>query len=279
LQTQIITVYETSTETTMLRADRLHLFFDFQKPGVVQIVQMYVINNPTNYLIISNKPGSPVLKFELPEGASNLEFQNGQIGDRFILTPEGFGDTQGIPPGSGTQILFAYDLPYKTDIHLLVKVPLLVETSNIMLPSRGVTIKSNQLQDLGDKNIQGSVWRIYSSEMIPTGTNLDLLLTGKPVEVKTEESEKNMNLTIGLIALGISLIIIAFMGYRWKSTKKTFLLEISNSASDGQNMDALLDAIIALDDQFQAGEIPRLAYEDRRAELKERFRAASEPRE
>jgi mono/diheme cytochrome c family protein len=271
-QTQIITVYETSTDTSPIRADRLHLFFEFLKPDVVQVVQMFVINNPTDYLITAGKAGDPVISFSLPEGATNLQFQGGQMGERFILTPGGFGDTQGIPPGSGTQILFAYDLPYKTDLHLLVKVPLPVETSNIMLPSRGITIKSSQLQDMGEKSIQDTVWRIYSSGMIPAGTVLDLLLTGKPMVEKTAEVEQGMNLTVGLIALGLVLIVAAVLGFRWNSSRKAVLPVKTIPPLDGTSADAILDTIIALDDQFQAGQIPRTAYEERRAELKERLR-------
>jgi hypothetical protein len=33
-----------------------------------------------------------------------------------------------------------------------------------------------------------------------------------------------------------------------------------------------MDAMIALDDQFKAGELPREAYEKRRMELKERLK-------
>lgn len=154
----------------------------------------------------------------------------------------------------------------------MIKVPLPVETSNIMLPSRGVNIKSNQLQDMGEKNIQGVAWRIYTSSMLPTGTVLDMLLTGKPVVEKTEESEQILNLTTGLIALGVALLIATVMGFRWFSSKKIVLAAKPETLLDGANTDALLDAIIALDDLYKAGQIPKTAYKERREELKDRLR-------
>jgi hypothetical protein len=274
LKNQIVRVYESSADISPLKAERLHLFFEFLKPDVVQVVQMYVLNNPTNYLITAEKAGVPILKFPLPEGASNLEFQNGKLGERFIITDSGFGDTQGIPPGSGTQILFAYDLPYKTDLHLLLEVPLPVESSNIMLPSQGVTVKSNQLQDMGIKQIQGTDWRIYASNAIPAGTSLDLLLMGKPKMTDTAETEQTANLTVGFIALGLTLILCAGLGYRWNVSRKPERLRQINPALDGASTDAALDAIIALDDLYRAGKIPRSAYEERRSELKDRLRGA-----
>jgi hypothetical protein len=272
VKNQIITVYETSTDISQVRADRLHLFFEFPDSNTIQVVQMFVLNNPTNYLIAADKPGIPVINFPLPAGASNLEFQGGKLGERFIKTGDGFGDTQGLPPGSGTQILFSYDLPYKTDLHLTITVPMAVETSNIMLPSKGVNIRSKQLLDMGEKNIQGVTWRIYSSSMLPTGANLDMLLTGKPTVEKTEESEQKLNLTTGLFALGVTLIITVILGFRWFSLRKIKPALKPEIPMDGTSTDALLDAIIALDDLYKAGQIPRAAYIDRREELKDRLR-------
>jgi hypothetical protein len=41
----------------------------------------------------------------------------------------------------------------------------------------------------------------------------------------------------------------------------------------GETSDSLMDAILALDDQYQAGEIPEEAYRLRRDELKQRLQA------
>jgi type II secretory pathway pseudopilin PulG len=45
----------------------------------------------------------------------------------------------------------------------------------------------------------------------------------------------------------------------------------------GDDSDDLMDAMIALDDQYKAGEIPREAYEKRRNELKERLKVILAP--
>ena len=43
-----LTVYEATTDLTNLSVDRMHVFFDFSNPGVVQVVQLYVITNSGN---------------------------------------------------------------------------------------------------------------------------------------------------------------------------------------------------------------------------------------
>jgi hypothetical protein len=40
----------------------------------------------------------------------------------------------------------------------------------------------------------------------------------------------------------------------------------------GEDRDSIMDAMIALDDQYKAGEIPKEAYENRRSELKDRLK-------
>ena len=40
----------------------------------------------------------------------------------------------------------------------------------------------------------------------------------------------------------------------------------------GEDPENIMDAMIALDDQYKAGEIPKEAYEKRRMELKERLK-------
>ena len=40
----------------------------------------------------------------------------------------------------------------------------------------------------------------------------------------------------------------------------------------GETAESILDAIVALDDLYQAGELPEEAYKERRAELKDRLK-------
>jgi len=100
-----ITYYETTSDLSLLRADRLHVFFDFSRSGVVQVVELFILNNTGDKAIVSANPGEGVIEFELPEGAANLQFQDGTLGDRYLETDKGFADTASIPPGEGTQIL------------------------------------------------------------------------------------------------------------------------------------------------------------------------------
>ncbi len=213
-ENQVITIYETDTDVSKVTAGRLHIFFEFPRVDTLRVVQLYVLSNPTNSLITSSGPGIPVINFALPKGATNLQFQGGTLGERFMLTAEGFGDTQGIPPGTGTQVLFSYDLSYKPDLPFSIRVPVDVETTNIMLPSSGISIKSGQLQDLGTKQIQNTSWRIYTSGLLKAGSHVDLLVLGKPSVTNPVIGELNSNLAVGVISLAVTLFIFAVLIYQ-----------------------------------------------------------------
>jgi hypothetical protein len=81
-------------------------------------------------------------------------------------------------------------------------------------------------------------------------------------------------LVIGLGALGAALIGVGGWFY-WRSRAS------ERASTDGvgapaayEDADALMDAILTLDDQFRASQIPEDAYRARRAELKDRLQTA-----
>ena len=83
----------------------------------------------------------------------------------------------------------------------------------------------------------------------------------------------NSTLTIGLVAFGVALIAAGLWLYlrsrNGKTNRQEQVFEEEAPARDGsENVDILLDAILALDDQYKAGEIPQDAYLKRREELK-----------
>jgi hypothetical protein len=91
-------------------------------------------------------------------------------------------------------------------------------------------------------------------------------------------------MAIGLGVFGIALVLGGLWLYRRNRMIST-RLEVSEGL-DGSELpaelyatpedaDTLMDAIIALDDQHQAGNLPEEAYLVRRAELKEKLRKLS----
>ncbi len=274
-----IPYYETTSDTTQLSVDRLHLLIEYLEPDTLRIVEMYIISNSGNRTVVASEEGQPVLYYSLPEGATNVQFQDGVLGERYVIEASGFGDYAVVRPGAGQhQVIYSYDLPYKNKLNFIQPIDLPVDAAVILLPEDGIKITGEQLNDMGTREVQGGAFHMYSKELIEAGSNLEIELSGLP---QTSGAGlvlgSNRNLVIGVLAFGVALILAGgwlFMRTRNGETEQEPLDmdEETLIDQDGEDVDTLLDAILALDDKYQAGELPKDAYLKRRAELKTKIK-------
>ncbi len=269
-----ISIYETTTDASKLRVDRMHVFFDFSDPQFVQVAELFVLNNTGTQVIVSPSTTKGVVDYQLPQGATNLQFQDGSLGARYLQTDNGFSDTQSVTPGSGTQILFAYELPYQRKMDISVPIPLPVNSVVVMVPEGGMNLDSSQVQSMGNSEVQGQMIDFYSATSLAAGSTLDLSLSGKASSAvgNTGLSTQGLGLTIGLTVLVLALI---GLGY-WLFVQHRREAQADEAEGDpvAEGLpDEIMDAIITLDDRYKAGEIPQEAYEQRRAELKDQLKS------
>jgi hypothetical protein len=243
------------------------------------VVEFYIISNSGSETVVSPEPGGPVIEFELPEGAENLEFQDGALGERYLTTESGFADTTQVRPGSGEyQVLFAFDLPYERKLDISQPVNLPVSDVVVLFPDGGVRLKSEDLKDDGTREVEGAVYHVYSGSGIQAGSTLNLALSGRPDggNFLTDLAGDRNNLVFGLGALGLVLVVAGVLFYR-RSQNRVDVMEDSGVEENEEEAavetpESLMDAILALDDLYQDGQLPEEAYHRRRAELKERLR-------
>ena len=274
----VVTIYDSSSDASVLTADRLHVILDFSNPGIMQVVELFIISNPSNKVVASGQPGQPVLNFTLPAGASNLQFQDGDLGGRYVQTADGFGDTQSVLPGSAShQVLFAYDLPYqnKADLKLTVNLP--VQSAMVMVPAGRVQVSSPQLVDTGQRLTQGMNLELYASGNLDAGSALYLNISNNSGSGLLEGGSASLifALIIFLLAILVGVTLIIRQRNNRAILETAVTLPSSPGSRSDDTMDSLMDGIIALDDLYQGGELPEEAYLKRRKELKDRLRALS----
>ncbi len=267
-----IEIFETSADASVLSVDRLHFFFDLLDEQTLQVVELYVISNPTQKTIISATEGGPVISFNLPDQAVNLEFQDGVLGERYLATDEGFSDTQPIRPGSGNyQVLFTYELPYAKKLELVRKMQLATNAVVILIPQAGLEIKGENLQDAGTRDVQGTQYRMYNGDSLTPGQELELTISGR---MTGENLTNSSSLLIGVGAFGVVLIAAGVWLYQ-RNKSRTNLSQNGETEPDlptQEPAETIMDAILTLDDLYQSGDLPEEAYIQRRKELKERLR-------
>ncbi len=79
---------------------------------------------------------------------------------------------------------------------------------------------------------------------------------------------------LGLILIGLGIFLFLRDRKLGKLEEQLEALEDSSSEEDaiGNDRESIMDAIIALDDQYKDGGISKEAYEARRTELKDRLK-------
>lgn len=272
-----VVIYDSTTDTAKLRADRLHIFFNFSSPGKIQVVNLFIISNLGNQVVIPAQEEGSVVNFVLPEGAENLQFQDGDLGGRFVQTENGFGDRMSIVPGAGQhEVLYAYDLPYQRKLNLSTQVPLPVDAMIVMVPASGITLTSSQLVDAGLRDVQGMSFQMYQGTGgLESGDFLELSLSGKANVANTDEAGSIKYLIIGLGGFVLALAVGGMWMYR-TNLRKLAAGETAAVLPDEEieTSESLLDAIVALDDLHATGDLPEIAYKERRASLKSRLAQA-----
>jgi hypothetical protein len=287
-----ITVFEVTTATNHLLADQLHLIFDVSDSGDIQVIEVYILTNVGAQTIVTGKGGQFMVDFPLPEGASNPDFRSGVVGEAQLETNDGFWETPAVRPGSMYGVSYAFSLPYPGKITLNQPIDLPVSSVGLILPASGnIKIEGAGLVDNGLNDIGGMSYHIYTGESLQAGELLSLKVSGNPNTSASAPgaSGSRLGMIIGLGAFGLALILAGV----WISRRNRVAVaesdvdvepgdELSLEADETYepaDVDALMDDIIALDDLYQAGELPEAAYRERRAELKEKLRAIVEDEE
>jgi hypothetical protein len=275
-----ISQVEITTDPSGLVAERLHVILDFPTPGMLQVAELFIITNTQNKMVVPVETGKPILEFGLPAGATGLQFQDGELGQRFVTTPNGFGDTLPIPPGGGHQVVFVYSLPYNGEQNLALTSPLRVLQEVVMLPAEGVSLQSQQLQDAGTRPMQtsqgaqGSVsLHLFAGGELAAGAPLEIKVLGFPSSQARQTGGKSSEFVIGLAGFGLALIGVGLYFYfqqpaRRRGASPALAAQVEDKVGvEAETRETLLDAIVALDDLYKDSKLPQDAYTHRRAEL------------
>jgi len=266
-----LTIYESTEDPSGVEVERLHLFLSFDEVGLL-VGEFYIINNLGDRTYVGDKVlgQRATLRFALPEAASELRFQGGELGKRFIATDEGFADTAPVYPGLSTMDLsFSYYLPYKGGLRFSRPLSYPVANLDVLLPDVGVALESTKLEFRGARQTEMGVVLVYAASDLPTGESLEFTLSGMPrferesapaVPPVAPSSQPLVEAGIGLAALGLAAAGV-YLWWRRASEKGASAQE-----------EPLLRAIANLDERFEAGKVGEAAYRAAREELKAQLR-------
>ncbi len=272
-----LTVYDTNQDLNQLTLEQVHYFFEAPANGQIAVSQVYVLTNSTDKAILVEMKGQDIPFITFPAGAQNINFQDAGMGGAFIGVKNGFI----VPPSTEKYgIVAAFSLPYQNQLEYAQDFKLKVANISVIVPDgmkvEGPGFGAGQTASMG---AQGGNFQSYN--YVPTDQKLAFTLsggsgsTGAPAQNSTTQ-------TIIYILGGVGIVLILVGGWLfWRDRRKSAADEVDDEDDADSDQDEapveatddLLDAIVALDDQFKAGKIPEAAYQQRRAELKAQLKA------
>ncbi len=270
-----VTIYEATSDYTLLKVPQLEGYFLFDTEGVVQVFQFYRFVNDSGKTIVFPIPDSTIPFIQTPEGAQDLQFSPGSNTAPFMTADDGVAMLPG--PDLVYEIVTIYTLPYEKRLSL--EIPFALPADSVVLYiEEGIKVKSKALTEVGPTAIQEINFVEYDASDVAAGDSIALTMSGSisASDTTTPILDKKLIIIIGiagllLIAAGLFL----FVRERRRALDEEELLgdeEEEGEDALGDDPEAIMDAIIVLDDQYKAGDISKEAYEQRREELKSRLK-------
>lgn len=266
------TLYETTSDLSGLTLDQFHMFFDFSQSGTLTVFQVFIMSNTSDKTVTIESDLTSIPFVPLPVGALNFGIESGD--GPFMGTETGFA----MPPSPNQyQLQIFFSLPYDKKTEITQPFALTTKSGSVIVP-QGVRLDSKTLVGGQPQDIGGQQYTVYKLAALKPGDTVTFSLSGVPGGSSSPVSDLggNTGILIGIGALGVALILAGVILYlRDRNAKKEVDLEEDDELDDENTQpqlqpdpDALMDAIIALDDQYRNGNISKEAYEQRRAELK-----------
>jgi hypothetical protein len=257
-------IYETTEDDSGLRVSRMHVIFELADDSQIGVTQVWIIDGLEDRTVVEGDDAG-VIDIRLPAGFSNLGIDDSISPEgRYLLSDTGFIDRLPVQPRKPVELVFGFTLPYKpgSDYSQTLMYP--VDAVVIMLVSEEISVHADGLENLGRRDMAGISMRSYSMEALKSGDALTLRLGSKATMFQGE------NVLIGYISTAIVLAVLALVVFLRFGDKKRFT---SDAAANSRNLhddyQATIKAIAALDDAFEAGDLARDAYQQRRAKLKD----------
>lgn len=262
-------IYEPTNNPVHLLAERVHVFFDLGAPQMLRVTEFLIISNVSPYVFTSVNAGEPAIYFALPPRFVDLEIGDSQ-NNQVIVTEDGFGMLAPIFPGQLPQeILFSYNLPCDYRLEMDLKFPVAVSSIVVALPQDNMRLTSKQLSDVGWRDVRGRRLRLYETHNLAADEALKVLLSRKVGVFSPSDS------SLAVVVGGVVFALAAFFSWRllWRKGQRTSKKAEHDGGVVSEDREAVLDAIIALDDLFRAGELPEEVYRQRRSDLKEKLKS------
>ena len=272
-----VTVYELTNDFTVLYLldDTLALTSADKKNRQIQVLEVVKLRNSSDRTFQTNvQTDGPMnlLRFTLPEGATDLDVETSLPGGHILQVNLGFALTTPIPPGEH-DILYVYRAPYNgSTLEYEPHFPMGVEAYRVMLPVGLARAESTDMQELAPATIGDRTFVMLESKNVPIGERVNFTMRGLPQPSLVQRAQKlgtSDGFKRGVLPGLAGLVLMGLLGFTLVRRRRA---SAAMAEGDDTAHDELIVAIATLDECFAVGDIDEEAYKLERAELIARAR-------
>jgi hypothetical protein len=283
-----IPVYETTNDDSFVSLDSVH-FIAESFGEVLRVSEIHLLRNSGDrtYVGRAGEDGQLVTVFvPLPQNAVGLAFEQGATEGRFVTVDGGFVDTEPLPPGQESSLLFfSYHLMVGGDrVPLERRFAYPVSNLSVLVAQPGLTLQSDQLESRGPEFLQGRQYEFLGAQNLTADAPLNMEFV--PMEGVTGDEglaaaagPGGMNPASGaprgnqalLRWLGFGLVALAAAGAVVYPLARGQQAPDTASSPDllaDPQARRLLAELTDLEEAFEAGQADEAEYEQQRAELR-----------
>ncbi|GCE04280.1 carboxypeptidase-like regulatory domain-containing protein [Dictyobacter aurantiacus] len=296
-QTANVQVYEATTSTDNVAVVRSTVLMRQDDPakGVINVSQAFSfqnLNKKTYVGSLNASKGKPnALLFSLPAGVRNITLGSGFSGYQVIQVNQGFATDAALLPGTN-EFSYSYEVPYTGSTYTFPYETQYPTVSLSVLVDPALHASSKDLTSSGIVNADNRAYHAFSATVLPAHKQVAMSLEGLAVPASHAGSPSFNAATIWLI-VGV-LVLVAIVAMTWflfRSQHKRVATQQKLDASEQTDKttskalvadnpeQALLQELLKLDKEYEAGNITRDRYEKQRARTKARLRSLMSEKE
>lgn len=291
-----IEVFPATRNSAVLALPRLHtIFSNYDRQNGAQIVETgaYANTSQQAYVGLTGAQDALTYRFGLPRTATGMQVAQGLNRDTLVPISEGaltgFALLDAITPGEH-QFAYLYRLPLDNNTLTIDRVfPYATASYTLYLPLKAKVVRSDGdvvIQDAGEETMQsGQKLRLFTASNIPAGGRLAVRFSG--VSADAELNPLIPALIIFTLLVGIGLILAYGRRRQPTGVAKAARQKVrtvpgnptragaANGAAEAapptaaERKEALLLALVELDEQHERGELADAEYQRLRQERKD----------
>jgi hypothetical protein len=288
-----ITVYEITDDESTIGLESVH-FIAESFGEVLRISEIHLFGNSGDRAYVGQAGDDgrlTTVHIPLPENAVGLAFEQGGTDERFVQRGDGLMDTEPVPPGTETSLIFfSYHLMVGGEtIPLERRFAYPVSDLNVLVAQPGLTLQSEQLEARGAELFQGRQYEFYGAQNLPSDTPLAMQFVLSP-EAAGDQSGGSASAE-GLLDsagaptrgnqqllrwLGFALLGVAVVGvvvYSLSSRESASASVPAPELAANPRAQRLLSDLADLEEAFEAGQVDEATYARQRAELRDELKS------